>query len=113
MAQYFKSPPSRPDVAFVKYDVPDNISGTVSTVTTVIQRPTLDTPSTDTDPQPIQHIQFYSVSGSINDNPPIGTLMNRQVQKVLSEEFQQLFLTASQEEYDTFINSTFELYKTL
>jgi len=111
MAQYFKSIPSRPDVAFVKYDVPDNISGTISTVIRVVQRSTLDTPLTD--PQPIQHIQFYSVSGSINDNPPIGVLMNRQVQRVLSEEFQEQFLTASQEEYDTFINSTFELYKTL
>jgi hypothetical protein len=111
MAQYFKSPPSRSDVSYVKYDVTDNISGTISTVTTVIQRPTLDTPSTDS--QPIAHIQVHLVSGSINDNPPIGTIMNKQVQKVLSEEFQQLFLTASQEEYDTFINSTFELYKTL
>jgi hypothetical protein len=111
MAQYFKSNSSRPDVSYVKYDVPDNISGTVSTVVTVVQRPALDTPLTD--PQPVQHIQFYLVSGSINDNPPIGTLMSRQIQKVLSEEFQQLFVTASQEEYDTFINSTFELYKTL
>jgi hypothetical protein len=107
MIQYFKSNPTNPDSVYIKYDVTDNTSGIVSTVA---QRK-FSFPESGSTP-PITQITFQVVSGSIYDNPPNGPLMTMLIAKVTASNFLEFFSTSSQEEYDIFINSTFELYKT-
>jgi hypothetical protein len=110
MTQYFKSNLSNPDSVYIKYDITENTSGIISTVSQRITPITGSTPPSGS--QPITQITFQVISGSVYDSPPRGPLMNTQISRVISSDFLNQFLTCSQEEYDTFINSTFELYKT-
>ena len=103
MIQYFKSRPENPDSIYMKYDINESYEGSVSTV--AIR-------SSGTGSAGGNQITFNVLSGSVNSQPPVGPALNGKIAGIQDPIFLTLFTTSSQEEYDTFINSTFELYKT-